>query len=78
VVTVEVRSRRDGVSISVPQRANVVGSVETERISMLSEAIKVGIVWQIDSYSPILAFENDRCASRIEQDLTRALPDNRE
>jgi len=45
---------------------------------MLSQTVQVGILGQVGPQSQILALEYNRCACRVKQDLTRALPGDRE
>jgi hypothetical protein len=57
MIAIEIRSRRDTVRISIPNRARVVCGVEHERVSVLPETIQA---WRIGKMSPeahILALE---------------------
>ena len=74
MIAVKIRSGRDSVSISVPDRAGVVGRIEHEWVGVLSEPVQTRRSRQMSAKAHILALEDQRRGAGVEENLvtTRA------
>ena len=70
VGAVEVGAGRGAVGIARPQRADVVGGVETEGVPVLAQAVQVGVLGELGAQAEILRLEDQRLGRRVEQNLT--------
>lgn len=78
MVSVQVGVIRDTVSISTPEGTSIVVSGETERVSVFTQTVKVGVSREIGLDTKVLRLENDGVRTGSEEDLLIGVTDNRE
>jgi hypothetical protein len=71
VAAVEVCPRRNGVAVAIPERANVIGGVESEGVGVLAEAEQEGVIGKASPQAEVLRFENEGRRGGVEQDFVR-------
>jgi hypothetical protein len=69
MVAIEIRSWWDSICISIPDRASVVGGIEHEWICVLSESVKTRVVREMSPKAHILALEDQRRGTGVEENL---------
>ncbi len=72
VIPIQVRSARNPIRITGPQRARRVHLVQPERLRMLAEAIDVCHRWKRDLEAQVLGLEYERVMRGREEHLACA------